>query len=255
MPLAMSLTALREYLRRSQVAAIMIRCILHGIDTFLRPNTPHYDFSQHPTDTFLHLVRRAYADQTQIGWSNFLGGRHATMWLKTHDHYHALRHLHDRYSSNHLGPNLILHCWDFCRRIWHQRNKDVHRADTAAATDILLPRLHAKITTAYEDPTLLIESDRPIVFNIPLAKRLSMNLRSKVKWYSLYQTCLNAPTEPIEEGPAPPTRELHDFFRPFEQLLHNLQYETTPTTTQHTTTTTPSTHTTQHRTLTSNQTT
>ena len=194
----------------------MIRCLLHGINTYLSPRQPPFDFSQYPNDDFLQLVRWAYTQQTVIGWSNLLRGRLASSWLCAHDDYHRQRHLHARNSSTKFAPAFVQALWSFSLTVWHQRNQDVHGASITDFNNIQQIRLNRKITDAYDDPSLIPIDDRPIVFSKTLPARLSTSLYAKAKWYSFYETCINAPDTPTDNPPPQPP-ELAAFFRPFQQ--------------------------------------
>lgn len=131
-----ALQTLRTYLQKQHVAPPMIQAMLHGICTYFTPSTPPFDWTQYPTDPFLHLVKLAYQHQTTISWSNFLRGRYASTWLCAHDHYKRERHLHNQYSTTHLAPNLVLQLWNFSLTVWQQRNTDVHGATLDEAKNI-----------------------------------------------------------------------------------------------------------------------
>lgn len=111
--------------------------------------------------------------------------------MHAHDHYHSLRHLHDRYDIAHVGT--------FVARF--------------GTNEIL-----TYMASTYKRPMIFSPSKSS---NPPLSHRPENCVHShtrrtpchqnqaQVKWYSLYQTFLNAP-----DGPNPPARELHDVFVP-----------------------------------------
>jgi len=213
-----ALSDFREYLRIRHVAPVMSQAILHGITTWLQRTDTSFDFSAFPSDSFLTLVQTAYMDQEQIGWSNFLRGRHAKSWLIAHDHYHASRRLHDRYSSTHLGPSLVMQSWDFCRAIWRARNEAIHGSTASDALAKQTAILDGKIRDAYASPDSLSLADQAIVYSVDLPTRLATQFPAKVKWYSLYTTCLHAPLVPVNDLPAP-TTAVYSIFRPFQSVL------------------------------------
>ena len=200
-----TLHTFRTYLQKQRLAPPMIQSMLHGIQTYLTPATPPFDWTIYPADTFLQLVQQAYKHQTLIGWSNFLRGRYAKTWLCAHDYYKRDRHLHDRYSTTHLAPNLVLQLWHFSLTIWKQRNTDVHGATTNAAKTIQSRRIDDKITEVYQQRAHLSVYDQSILFTKPLDQRLATRLQDKFRWYSLYEHCTSAPTA-LTNNPTPPPK-------------------------------------------------
>ena len=158
-----TVSVLREFLRTSLISRPMTRCIIQGIQQWLIDGNEPYDFSTHPTNAHLHLVHLAYIDQSSIGWGNLLRGRIATAWLRAHDQYYSLRHLHDKYSTTHFAPALVRHLWDFSLAIWKHRNDEVHGATDDAAKEKQEKILDATITAAYQQPDRHSDADRLVL--------------------------------------------------------------------------------------------
>jgi len=97
-----------------------------------------------------------------------------TTWLQAHDHYHSLRHLHDKYSTTHFAPALVRHHWDFSLAIWKHRNDNVHGATADAAKETQEEFSDAKTAEAYQHPDKHSKNDRLILFSRPLPVRLKI---------------------------------------------------------------------------------
>ena len=178
-----TISVLRDFLQVSQISPPMISCMIQGIQQWLTDGNEPYDFSAHSPDAHLHLVHLGvYIDQSSIGWGNLLRGRIATAWLRAHDQYYSLRHLHDKYSTAHFAPALVRHLWDFSLAIWQHRNDDIlYGATNDAAKDKQEKTLYAKITAAYQQPEEHSDADRLVLFTKSLPDRLKTHYAPKVK--------------------------------------------------------------------------
>ena len=170
-----------------------------------------------PEDTTIILLKRAYDDQTQIGWDHMLRGRLSHTWFCAHDDYCRQRHLPASYLSDIVGPQLIQQLFTVCLQQWYARNDALHGSDPTTTQDKQLDRINAKIRAAYTNMTAFDDDDRDILFRTPLIDRLSHTHTAKLNWLLLYESCLSATpgisNPPNSHNRSAPNPALHEFFR------------------------------------------
>ena len=214
-----ALSSLTDCFSRFKVTQLMRQCILHGINNWLTSTSTPFAFNDSHTDQIFQAIRLATSEQNAIGWDNFIRGRLTSTWIAAHDLYHASRRLPPALKGPYLATALTGAMWFFCRHMWIQRNLAVYGDTPASARDIQEKQINQRITVAYTTQADFSSNDQTILFHVSLPDRLQHSLSRKVSWYSLYQTCLNAPDTPTNH-PARPSTSLHNFFRPFVQTFH-----------------------------------
>jgi hypothetical protein len=75
-----------------------------------------------------NLLRQAFREQDEIGWSGMYKGRIATQWK-----VYIAQHMNAKgikLKMKEWAPKLINALWDHTTRLWHFRNDAVHSRDT-----------------------------------------------------------------------------------------------------------------------------
>jgi len=113
--------ALRLWLLKEETDSQLASAIIAHLDAW-RSNSPL------PKPSGPQKLRRVLADQTEIGWENFLLGRVSlsmTEYQQTH-----YTHLHSRKRGSTWTTRLIRKCWHACFQMWENRNSIKHKGNT-----------------------------------------------------------------------------------------------------------------------------
>jgi hypothetical protein len=99
-----------------------------------------------------NLLRQAFREQDEIGWSGIFKGRIATQWK-----VYTAQHLAAKgitLKMKEWAPKLINEMWDHTTRLWHYRNDTVHSRDNKHADQFkiaALERAKERIKVKHEE--------------------------------------------------------------------------------------------------------
>ena len=167
------LDTLRQWMRQQQTPHTLATAILQRL-TEWRTGQPLRPLLLDST-----LLREAFSQQDQIGWWNFLLGRHSPLFTPV-----LLHHYHILGSTRHASSwhkKLILKLWELGFEMWEDRNRVVH-GDTLPpqqqqAFALLRQQALAEFTLGDQD---LPPRERNLLADKDMV--LALSLRSLQKW-------------------------------------------------------------------------
>ena len=164
---------LRQWMVKHQTPHLMRSAILQRL-TEWRNDRPFQPLLLH-TD----LLRQAFAQQDQIGWWNFLLGRHSPLFTSAITQHYAI--LGGTLHARSWHKKFIKKLWELGFEMWEDRNRFVH-GDTPTPQqrrDLALLRQQALVefTKGNQD---LPQRERTLLANKPLV--LTLSPRALQKW-------------------------------------------------------------------------
>ena len=143
--------------------------------------------------------RKEFTPQDELGWINFIRGRHSKYYEEGYDLY--LEELPDKKGQQYKTGRawaiaLVKASLTLLVDIWHSRNDQYHNQDDN--DDGLSPRireLHNRIRETYKDQLLFSTALRAKLFDKPMEERLQQRPFQLMKWI---QTV--AMTEKVNSG-------------------------------------------------------
>ena len=122
---------LKAFFKKSKTPIAMERCILEGLNAWLRGQEPPSIETIIPSAS--HKLVLAYKEQTKIGWGHFLRGRLSLVWanfinFEIEQNRQAGNRKKFKYkTAEEWGTKLIITLWTGIIKIWEERNKGVHK--------------------------------------------------------------------------------------------------------------------------------
>lgn len=158
-----------------------ITIIQHRLNTFLHlpDSSPSYDV----TDPLVPHILQAAHDQDQLGWDNFMRGRHSRLWAEAYDAYIETRpKTKYKYKKGATwAAELVRNSLKLLTTIWINRNEELHDA-THTEKSMSEQRAHARVTETYESMNLYPQLVRDQLFHVPLTERLQQQPFTLIKW-------------------------------------------------------------------------
>jgi hypothetical protein len=139
-----------------------------------------------PSTTMGQLVRKAYVEQTSLGWNLLFRGFWSISWRKAQDHEFSQSPYHRGHTDN--GET-----WACRAQVWMfdlfdlargMRNADEHGADLETQRLIRLAKCERAIHRLYHDGDLLPHHERH-PFRDPIDDVLSKSLCKRERWVTL----------------------------------------------------------------------
>jgi hypothetical protein len=154
------------------------------------PLPPHDQFGLH----------HAIAEQSILGWKNFLDGFISIAWVHVQDQYY--KWLSIRRTGRRWVTALLIKLWDVSWTMWDDRNDALHTAITPRKV-IAIQAANALIRTLYLDGTDHVLRRDHRIFATQLDTILSRSLREKRLWIETVQLAQAALIHQQAWAPAP----------------------------------------------------
>jgi hypothetical protein len=130
-------------------------------------------------DSQRELIKKAIADQEQIGWHMAMRGYLSKHWRLA---VSANRHLEENNDKGEVWVRkTVMLLWDFAQEMWEHRNTVLHDTKLEASRAMREAEINDAITKLYEKVDTYAAEDR-WYFDVPLAIRLRKPLRSRRRW-------------------------------------------------------------------------
>ena len=138
------LRTVRKAMEKSETNIQAQEIILHGIKAAVTQGTDKIDEAQlsfRPSG----IIRRAFQEQNEIGWTNFYKGRISTKWEQVQQsHYN--RSKPKKADTNQWATAIISAMWQGFLLMWEDRNDDQHGRDSIEIAvkerELLLQKVH-----------------------------------------------------------------------------------------------------------------
>lgn len=168
---------------------LVTRTLKMRLNTFLQIHTPDLDDEDHDPQTETQttlcdtLFIQAGTEQDDLGWDNFLRGRHSMKWDVAYDEYIQTRP--QRKCKHEKGVTwaaaMVKASLKLLTSIWASRNEEIHtRSDQEHSKQE--HRIRTRVQETYVDRLQYPEVIRDTLFNMPLEERLEQDKFQLIKW-------------------------------------------------------------------------
>jgi hypothetical protein len=139
---------------------------------------------EHPEDILPDEVSRAVDSQDDLGWINFIRGRHSTDLEDAYDIYLEREQGKKAYRSGRAwATQLVKHSLTLLVGIWYARNDQFHSNDDGEITlSHEIQEIHQRVRETYADKRLYNRAMRAKLFDMTLDQRLQQRPFQLVKW-------------------------------------------------------------------------
>lgn len=166
----------------------------------------------------LHLLNRAFSDQSSIGWVGLLKGHLATTWTdgymatydpptgKTPPPISTISKLSQQWSVK-----LILHLWQFSKTVWAYRNATVHGQTENSRVSKERLRMQAEVCehyVAFHQDQHYIPPNQASLFHRPEEAVLALRRDAMASWLSLVEEAVK--TQQFRQ--AANTKDIRQYF-------------------------------------------
>jgi len=138
----------------------------------------------HPEDMTYDDLNSAIESQDELGWINFLRGRHSIKSEEAYDIYMASGHGKETYrSARKWATNLIQASLTLLVEIWFARNEQFHnQPDEEGNLPPKIEATHQRVRELYADQTMYTRATRAQLFDMTIDQRLKQKQFQLVKW-------------------------------------------------------------------------
>jgi len=167
------------------------------------------DIAHHLEDTGQDDFILAVEQQDDLGWINFIRGRHSIKWEEAYDVYlQSLKGKPPCRSGRQWATQLVKASLTLLVEIWYGRNDQYHNQEEADGTPTPRTReLHDRIRETYEDRYLYSTAVQEKLFDIPMEKRMQQRQFQLVKWLQTVDNYYKA-SKGVDQAP------IHSYFHP-----------------------------------------
>jgi hypothetical protein len=143
---------------------------------------PYSDVPSQPYET--EEVTTALNAQDELGWVNFIRGRHSVKWEAAYDLYHVTRRQNNMYKSGRKWATaLVKASLTLLVDIWYDRTQQYHSRDDNEDTPSPKVRaIHQRVRETYADKHLYSRAVQAKLFDTTLNQRLQQRPFQLVKW-------------------------------------------------------------------------
>jgi hypothetical protein len=159
----------------------MIDIIQHRLEEVLAiPST-----NLHPEDMTYEYVESAIASQDDLGWINFIRGRHSNQWEEVYDSYLDTRPQgKETYrTAQAWAINLVKASLTLLVEIWGARNDQFHhQPDEEGNLSPEIEAIHQRVREIYAEQTMYTRATLAKLFDLTIDQRLQQRPFQLVKW-------------------------------------------------------------------------
>ena len=129
-------------------------------------------------------VESATASQDDLGWINFIRGRHSIQWEEAYDSYLETGQGKETYKTAQAwAMNLVKASLTLLVEIWCARNDQFHnQPDEEGNLSPAIEAIHQRVWEIYEDKDLYNRATRAKLFDLTIDQRLQQRPFQLVKW-------------------------------------------------------------------------
>lgn len=128
-------------------------------------------------------IVQAYQQQEELGWDNFIRGRHSVIWQETFDR--LLVNMEQRRGRPRTGKSmatkLVKSCLQLLVAIWCDHNQAIYSPDESGIT-MQSENVNARVREFYDNQHIYPQFIRDTMFNLPMEDRLKQRPFQLVKW-------------------------------------------------------------------------